>query len=252
MSDKDFRPIDPIVPQRDDYAARRPVVDHKTPKPGKTPSRPAAPGNGGGKLGGFWKLLLLLLVVAQAGTAFFAWQQSRLLADLGQRFDSLSSRIESTDESLNQSGAALGVKIKEHQQSLDEHWAEIKKLWGVAYDTNRKAIAANKTAIDDQAAAVSKAEKTAAAMQAKVDQANKSVESIRSSSLALAAQVEEQADRLQRLADNIGKLEKSIQQWQGTFNSRLADSDEAMRAMDAYRQQINQQLAQIRQQLGMP
>jgi chromosome segregation ATPase len=243
MTDKDFRKLDPIVPTRDDYSARRPVAEKKSARPER--ASPPPTGSGGKSGGGVWKLLTLLLLLSVAGLGAFSWQQQQILADLGQRFESLASRIESTDESLNQSGAALGIKIKDHTEALDKHWSEIKKLWGVAYDTNRKAIASNTESLESQTGTLKKAEQSLKTLQAKVAQVEKSFDTVRGSALSLTAQLEEQQDRLLRLGDSVTKLEKSMQQWQG----KLAENDGAF---DAYRRQINQQLAQIRQTLGLP
>lgn len=248
MNDKDFRKMDPIVPTRDDYSARRPPADKKAARP----SGPKPPASGGSKTSGgngFWKLMTAISLLAVGGLGAFSWQQQKVVADLNQRFESLSSRIESTDESLNQSGAALSIKIKDHTEALDKHWSEIKKLWGVSFDTNRKAIADNKEATAAQEAALKKAEQTVKALQTKVTAVEKSFDTVRGSALALTAQAEEQQNRLQQLGDSLTRLEKSVQQWQGTVNSKLTENEGAF---DAYRRQINQQLTQIRQQLGLP
>src|SRR5690606_9160809 len=195
--ERDGPPPKPAAPKgpalsddpRDDVRSR-PAA---SPSRARTPRDPAA----GAPAWLLYGALLAVLIVAG-----FAWQQSRVLADLNARFSQLSARIESTDESLNQSGAALGLKIKEQEEKLAEHWTEIRKLWGVSYDTNRKAIAANTEALEAQKAALStlqanlkKAETSLAALQKSMDtvskqaaEASQSVSTIRGSTLGTAAQ----------------------------------------------------------------
>src|SRR5690606_31996288 len=103
MSDKDFRRFDPIVPERDGPLPQGTsgkasfVADEGRRETAKGRGKSAA-----GRAGKPW--LLYLCLVALVGLAVFSWYQSRVLADLSTRFSQLSARIESTDESLNQSG----------------------------------------------------------------------------------------------------------------------------------------------------
>ncbi|MCK9468581.1 MAG: hypothetical protein M0Q49_04115 [Porticoccaceae bacterium] len=268
MSDKDFRPLDPIVPERDGLPPRAGSFtsgddrrEQAPPRSGKQPRREQAPREP--REGGFpWLAaicLLALLVVAG-----FAWQQSRVLADLNARFNQLSARIESTDESLNQSGAALGLKLKEQEEALAEHWTEIRKLWGVSYDTNRKAIAANTEAIEGYKATINtlqanlkKAESSLAALQKSMDTASKqaaeasqSVATIRGSALSTSAQVEELQQKVTSLASTLTTTNNGVNQLRTDLSRRVADNEQALKAMDSYRAQINQQLSQLRQQIG--
>lgn len=278
MSDKDFRPFDPIVPERDgplpkgSSGAFTSGDDRRDQAPRdagtrREPKRDKAPREPGG--GAPWMAILCL--VALVLVAGFAWQQSRVLADLNARFSQLSARIESTDESLNQSGATLGLKIREQEEKLAEHWTEIRKLWGVSYDTNRKAIAANSESIDSQKATIAtlqanlkKAEGSLAALQKSVDTASKqaaeaskqaaaatqSVSTIRGSALGTAAQVEEIQQKMATLSSTLATTNNGVNQLRNDLTRRVAENEQAVRAMDSYRAQINQQLNQLRQQVG--
>ncbi|HEY8385285.1 MAG TPA: hypothetical protein VIK82_03600 [Porticoccaceae bacterium] len=265
MSDKDFRPLDPIVPERDGPPPRAGVFtgdDRREHAPARAakPTREKAPRQP--RSGTSW--LGVLSLVALVVVAGFAWQQSRVLADLNARFSQLSARIESTDESLNQSGAALGLKIKEQEEKLAEHWTEIRKLWGVSYDTNRKAIAANTEALEAQKAALStlqanlkKAETSLAALQKSMDtvskqaaEASQSVSTIRGSTLGTAAQLEELQQKVTALSSTLTTTNNGVNQLRTDLTRRVADNEQALKAMDSYRAQINQQLSQLRQQIG--
>ena len=75
--------------------------------------------------------------------SWFGWQQYQQFVDLQQRFAVLDSRLNNTDESVNQSGAAMQINIGKHSEELKKHWSEIKKLWGVANDKNKTKIRKN-------------------------------------------------------------------------------------------------------------
>jgi len=267
MSDKDFRPFDPIVPERDGPPPRAGSFtsgddrrEQVPPRGGKQAKREKAPREPRG--GSSW--LAVLCLIALIVVAGFAWQQSRVLADLNARFNQLSARIESTDESLNQSGAALGLKIKEQEETLAEHWSEIRKLWGVSYDANRKAIAANTESIEGHKATIAtlqanlkKAESSLAALQKSMDtaakqaaEASQSVATIRGSALGTAAQVEELQQKITSLSSTLATTNSGVNQLRTDLSRRVADNEQALKAMDSYRAQINQQLSQLRQQIG--
>ena len=274
MSDKDFRRFDPIVPERDGPPPKQAAPKASTPsddgrrddargRPSTPPPRGNAPR---GPATGAPAWLLYIALGAVLAVAGFAWYQSRVLADLNARFSQLSARIESTDESLNQSGATLGLKIREQEEKLAEHWSEIRKLWGVSYDTNRKAIAENTKAIEAQKgtlsnlqASLKKAEATLASLEKSVETAKKqaaeasqSVASVRSSTLGAAAQVDELRDKVATLSSTLATTNSGVNQLKNARSRRVAENEQALRAMDTYRAQVNQQLNQLRQQLSAP
>ena len=159
MTDRDFKRFDPIVPESDDRIGRSSggTVDDGRRRAAKRP--PPSDSHGGGSIGGVWKLLVLVLLLGLAGMGYMLVQEKARLAQLQSRFDELEAKIVSTDESLNQSGATLGMKIREHTEALDKHWSEIRKLWGVSYDTNRKTIDINSKTIESQGATLAAQDK---------------------------------------------------------------------------------------------
>ncbi|MFA5496005.1 MAG: hypothetical protein WC247_14640 [Porticoccaceae bacterium] len=263
MSDKDFRRFDPIVPERDGPLPQGTsgkasfVADEGRRETAKGRGKSAA-----GRAGKPW--LLYLCLVALVGLAVFSWYQSRVLADLSTRFSQLSARIESTDESLNQSGTTLSLKIREQEEKLAEHWTEIRKLWGISYDTNRKAIADNtkaidgfKTSIANIQAGLKKTETSLAAIQQSVataskqaEESSKGVAAIRNSTLGAAAQVDELRDKVNKMSESLATTNTTVNQLRTDLTRRVGENEQAIRAMDSYRSQINQQLNQLRQQLG--
>jgi chromosome segregation ATPase len=251
MSDKDFRHLDPIVPQRDEMPPRRSTATKKSYSDAP-PFVDARPGKESVASGGIWRMISAVTFVVLLGVVWFSWHQSQLLADLGVRFDELKSRIESTDESLSQSGAALSVKLKDHSAELEKQWSEIKKLWGVSYDTNRKAIDTNKTAIATQSKTVAGLKVSVASLKKDVDKANQSIAGVNSNSLAVSAQIEEVNDKVAAVSSALARIEKQVKQQDGSLAQKVAEHDEAIRAIDTYRLQINEQLSQIRRQVGMP
>ena len=54
-----------------------------------------------------------------------------------------STGLASTDTSITQSEVLLAQKLETMEEQIEINDSEIRKLWGVSYDTNKKAIAKN-------------------------------------------------------------------------------------------------------------
>ena len=89
---------------------------------------------------------LLLLIIGGAGAGgYWLWMENQKLRDelLGAR-----SQIQDLDSQLvaaDVSNSELGSTVEE---TLENHDSEIRKLWAVAYDRNRSAIATNDSKIE--------------------------------------------------------------------------------------------------------
>ena len=176
---------------------------------------PKSPSNGsGGSGGGFWKLLISLLFIALVAAAAFGWLQFKALsgnhADLQQRFDALESRLSSTDESMSQSGAALQLKISKQGESLERHWAEIKKLWGVTNDINKGKIDTNKKDIAFLATKRTVIEKSISDLSARVDKQNRSLTNLSGNYLAISADIDGINTAARNLSDKIASLQSAL------------------------------------------
>ncbi|WP_438952130.1 hypothetical protein [Porticoccus sp.] len=256
MTDRDFKRFDPIVPESDDRIGRSPgsgTVDDGRRRVAEQPPPPGS--SGGGTIGPVWKFLVLVLLLGLAGMSYLLVQEKGRLAQLQSRFDELEVKIVSTDESLNQSGATLGMKIREHEETLDKHWSEIRKLWGVSFDTNRKNIesqgatltAQEKTIKGLQASAAERKQEIAG-MAGKVEKAGQSAETAASSAMAAKLEVNDLVDRLQAISTRLNAIDKTVKD----ASSRTSANEEAIRAIDAYRLQVNRDLQLIKQQLSAP
>lgn len=236
-----------IVPDQDERIGTR---GNKTgaPKPAARSRSDSSSGNGGG----IWKILVIVLVLGVGAMGWFGWQQHQQLSTLQSSFDNLQARLASTDDSLSKSGAALQLKIKEQEEELGKHWSEIKKLWGVSYDINKKDIASNKelsTSNTDRIAKLEKSAATVAKLTKELDLASKKIAEISASTLAASVDMEDVQQRLRETSDKLNTIDQSFNRWRLEVDKRLKNSEEAVEAIDAYRRQINQELLQLRKQL---
>ena len=125
----------------------------------------------------------------------------------------------------------INSNFKEQDLKLDKHWSEIKKLWGVAYDRNRKSIKKIKTTLEYQ-------KQDLASISKKMEKWNKSMNSLVNSSLATKLEVND-------LVANYGsKPSKDVE-------IRILENEKAIEAIDAHRLVINRDIQQLKSQLNI-
>ena len=90
--------------------------------------------------------------------------------------------------------------------------------------------------------------KEIAALASKVDKAGQSVETAASSAMAAKLEVNDLASQLQDITARLNAVDKTAKD----SSARTAANEEAIRAIDAYRLQVNRDLQLIKQQLGAP
>src|SRR5690606_6292914 len=194
-----------------------------------------------------------LLALVGIGTASYSVWQLQLaqqsLSSAGERIAELEARLNLTSTESDQS-------VTKILEKLDWADSEIRKLWGVSYDTNRKAIAANKSDIEATG-------KIARAAQADAKKANElagtqqntlaTLRSQASEQQLLVSRAGEQIDLLQQELTNArAKIAKLEQQVAGIdkLNSRVASTEEAIKAIDAFRRTANSDIQQLKERVG--
>lgn len=140
--------IPSLTLDQDEVSDRRPNAAVPKSRSNPSPTRPAhAPSvvHKRTSLAGVYVLLLLILS-ASAGAGYWLWQQNMQLRNelygAKSEIQNLDHQLLAADVSANKQGETL-------EEILKNHGSEIRKLWGVAYDTNRKAIASNDASIDE-------------------------------------------------------------------------------------------------------
>ena len=238
--------INPIVPERDDMIGRSPTASSGSSKSGsmaadsrRTGGGSGGSGSGGGAAngaGGGWKALIFVMLLALAGMSWFGYMQFTNHNNLQQRFNALESRLSSTDESVTQSGAALQLKLSKQGDELEKHWSEIKKLWGVTNDINKKKIEKNQKDISFLA-------NKRNTLEAAIAKESKSLYALSANYLAINADMEVINNGLQGQANALDLLQTSIKRIDGD----IKNNREAVKSMEAFRRQINQKIYQLEQ-----
>ncbi|MGB2380292.1 MAG: hypothetical protein ACPH9H_00675 [Porticoccaceae bacterium] len=228
--------VNPIVAERDDIIGR-PVSGQRSDKTvagkGSAPNSSANPS-------GLWRFMVLMAFFGLIGGGGYGWLQYQDLSlrhdSLQQRFDDLESRLSSTDESVTQSGAALQLNISKQGDELKKHWSEIRKLWGVTNDINKKKIEKNQKDISFLA-------NKRNTLEAEIAKESKSLKTLSANYLAINADLEAMNNGLQGQAGELDLLQASIKRIDRDIKSNI----EAVESMEAFRRQINQKIYQLEQ-----
>lgn len=243
----------------DDASSRRePIVARRDLDLGETKARKRiratagedSASSGGGKF--ILAILLTAVTVGLVGLGWFSWQQSVHQALLQNRFDALAAKIESTDESLSQSGAALSVKLADQQQALEKHWSEIRKLWGVSNDRNKRSIKALEAAVAEAGKLNSKQSSDVAGLQKALQALSQKLAEQGGDSLAVTIRLDELDQRIGQLTKAQLALREALEAKQVALDRRIKASETAIDSIDAFRRQTNQTLNALRQGSSPP
>lgn len=189
-------------------------------------------------------VFLALAAGVFAGFVFWQLQQTQqalqkatvLLTAAESRVTDLEKRLMLSDDESTQSITVLQANIKENT-------SEIRKLWGVANDRNRKAIAS----LDEKVAAL---EKTAGGIDDKIKTAlAEATGELRVLSELVEAQqaVINSADQsYKNQAQTLTSVSKKVEQLDTELRRKVMSHEEAIKAIDAFRVQVNRDLIQLK------
>lgn len=226
----------------DDGAGRR--------RPGSAPRRRSGGDKGESRILNNVMLAVLIAGLAVAGW-FIAEQYQRLeaegdaLADAQSRLEVLEDRLRVTDEALTETGEATSEQIN--------FWeSEIRKLWGVSDDRNKKWIRDNQKAIADLKQSLSSIQSTSREIQSTLgrhesafDRQQEVIDQITNVEIQL-----QEISRSQRdLVDRVNTTQQTVAQLRSGLANRVEQNEEAVEAIDAYRLQLNSRLADIERRL---
>lgn len=241
MRDNDsFDDIPSVVPERDEIAS------YNRAQSGATRSASTKGGIGGGAK--FFLFIAFLLAAAACAGAAYLFQElqksNAALTDAAERITSLEERLSSTDESVNESAAVQGIKIKELMSEVD-------KLWASAWRKNQAEIGKYSKQLTAQAGKLSKAEASLSTQKTSLDalqtqlgdvQALSSrVKDAQSSSIAHQAQLSELDDTVAALKVSVSGMQKKV-----------SDNQEWVKSFNSFRKQINAQLGQLKSSINQP
>lgn len=240
MTERKEPTISPITPDKDeiDQHRREPIegkprqkISVTKPVVVKSPLAPFA---------------LLLAFIGLAGSGYLFWlfteaqkqfQTSLLAAEA--RVTELEGQLELSGDKSIASNAAIQAKLK---------WAdsEIRKLWGVSYDKNRKTLKSQKTDINALKQQFSNVDtKINSAMKGPKAEL-KLLDDLISAQQSALSNIEKMAQTSQADTEKLTSQVNQLVKQHSDTRRRARANEQAVEAIDAFRRSVNRDLLQLK------
>lgn len=245
-SDDDMKIPGGLTVERDDVVIRNrpnPEMATRKPMPAATQSRKG------------WLILLTVLVVVACGSSgwlgyqVYQLQQENvaLQADVTwsrDRLEALGIAIEATGTSVSESGDTFAKKM----EFFD---SEIRKLWGVSYDKNRKSIADNAEAIEASSKSLTSSIDAVRSQLTEVNsQINKTLDQLKTADAQATRKLSDQTEQLLVLRSEVELAVSKLNEVPADLVSQVENHEEAIQAIDAARRQFASNISQLQQQVN--
>ncbi len=205
-------------------------------------SRRRGGGGGAGMVG-----LILILVVLAAGLAVAGWfiaNQQRLLVQEQQRLTQANTRIEALEDRLRMTDRVISETDAQTDEQIDFWESEIRKLWTISNDRNKKWIQDNQQLLQSHKTTIEALESTSKTLRSTIDRHEQALGRQDAVADQLAA-IELQLQRVLRgqrdLVDKVNKANQTV----ATLSGSVREHEQAIDAIDGYRRQFNTRLIDI-------
>jgi chromosome segregation ATPase len=214
--------------------------------------KPRPPERGGtGRLLGL-NVVLAILVAGLVVSGWFVANQhqqlneaERLLGEADQRLIRLEERLQMTDQTMSAAG-------DEVQDQLGFWEDEIRKVWDVANKRNKNWIVENQSKLKRQAARLANIDASLTGLKSSVsrhDQAFGQQREMLDQLAALDLQIRQVAEQQRRMTDQLNAARQGFASLESGLERRVANNEEAVEAIDAYRVQLNNRLNDLRRRM---
>ena len=195
--------------------------------------------------------VILLLGLAAAGWFLFV-QQEELGEERG-RLDQANQRLMVLEERLSATDNAMMQEGQDTKEQIGFWQDEIRKLWAVSNERNKKWIKDNERSINKITASIDGVVASTRNIQAAVDRHESAfeqqqgiIDQLASLELQLQQIVRSQRD----LVDKVNKVNASFSQIRGDLSGKVNDNVEAIESIDAYRVTLNAKIRELELRLN--
>ena len=195
--------------------------------------------------------VILLLGLAAAGWFLFV-QQEELGEERG-RLDQANQRLMVLEERLSATDNAMMQEGQDTKEQIGFWQDEIRKLWAVSNERNKKWIKDNERSINKITASIDGVVASTRNIQASVDRHESAfeqqqgiIDQLTSLELQLQQIVRSQRD----LVDKVNKVNASFSQIRGDLSGKVNDNVEAIESIDAYRVTLNTKIRELELRLS--
>ncbi len=183
-------------------------------------------------------IAFLFALVACGGAGYLYLQLTeaqKQVASYEGRLVELENKLTLTDDETSASAAQM-------QASLKEAHSEIRKLWGVSYDRNRKSIAENKEAAAEAKKAAANAAKRVESLSAEMRVIGDLVDAQQNALTGIEKNYATVSSQARKAAESSAALDRSV----ADIERRLQDVQRDIEAINGFRRSVNQQLLELK------
>lgn len=214
--------------------------------------RRAPSAGGAGRTVGM-NVFVVLLLAGLALAGWFIWNQQQMLAAEQIRVTDATGRLEKLEQRLMATDSALSQEGQDTQEKIGLWETEIRKLWSISNDRNKKWIKTNEQGVAklnktvngiavlnrDLQASVGRHESAFTQQQTMIDQ-------LTSLELQMQQIVRGQRD----LVDKVNAATQSVASMKASLSGQVDDNSEAIQSIDAYRVALNSRLGDLERRLN--
>lgn len=197
-------------------------------------------------------LVMAILVAGLMVAGWFIANQHQLLQDEQAALESASARIAVLEDRLRVTDEAMTETGQDTQQKLGFWESEIRKLWAISNERNRKWIKDNETSVARLQKSLGTIESGIRELNAAVgrhDTAFAQQQAIIDQLASVELQIQQMTNSQRDLMDKVNAARQSVASLQSGLAGRVADNEQAVTAIDAYRLQLNNRLAALERRL---
>ncbi len=213
-------------------------------EPGRRASNRRRTERSGGGSGPLVGVMLAILVAALGVVGWYLFNQHAMLAAEQQETASAQQRLKVLEDRLRVTDQVMTETEAETDEQLEFWESEVRKLWTVANERNRKWIQDNQARIKSQDANIETllaTDKTLASQVSRHEQAFTLQKQFSTQLSEIEAQLRTIVRNQRDMVDRINAATRQLTD----LSDRVTETEQAIAAIDAYRSQVNRRLAAI-------
>jgi len=215
--------------------------------------RPTKRGGGGSAKTLGTSVILVVLLAGLVVAGWFIWNQQRLLMESENRMGAARDKTEELEARIMANENAMGLEGRDTKEQIGFWENEIRKLWTITNERNKKWIKDNERALKKITSTINGIEASNRDLKAAVGQHDTALSQQRTliDQLASLEQQMEQMVRGQRdLVDKTNTANQGLASIRATLQGKVDDNAEAIQAIDAYRVAVNSRLANMERRMS--
>jgi len=182
-----------------------------------------------------WFGILFLLIIIVGAAGYWSFEQYKVLQQAQSRISELEGRLSATGENMDQSAAALQVKVSELSAKTEHLWLEMDKLWASAWRRNQSEI--------------SDLDKTIKALKVAADKSSKSQSRDTAENITSIGLVKEQLESQVNLLNQLNKQFSQVSNVDADFEQQIASLREKLISTALANNNLTNQIDDLRKRI---